>query len=292
MSTESNQEMSTMPLPLSRVRTAGSSSSRVWDYGLHNMCLIQAVRSNATCDVAAALEGDAILEWLTPGYYKILGENTDSDSESEEDPEEARAKIRKLSEGFPGYERDYQASNGNTALHVAARLGKRETARLLLRNKWNLDVRNGRNETPIEVAELYYEDTMADWLRADQRRRRLVRGIFRIAVQLRLSLRRARGRLAIISRKENEISSRSSASAKKRIPECTESSQRTTRSRKTLRTKRRNVPRGVDLKVRAVEQGTPFVVYEDSPSVQPLDTTRVGGGSRRSTRLKRKFELS
>merc|ERR1712080_608009 len=122
---------------------------------------------------------------------------------------------------------------------------------------------------------------MADWLRAYRRRRRLVRVIFRIAVQLRLSLRRARGRLVIISRKENESSSRSTASVEKCMAERTEGSQRTTRSRKMLRTKRRNMPRGVDLKVRAVEQGTPFVVYEDSPSVQPLDTTRVGGGSRR-----------
>ena len=41
------------------------------------MCLIQAVRTGAMEDCVAALEENAILEWLTPGYYKILGETDD-----------------------------------------------------------------------------------------------------------------------------------------------------------------------------------------------------------------------
>lgn len=286
-----------MALPVqSASRQAELANNRVWDYGLHNMCLIQAVRSSAMDDVMSALEGDAILEWLTPGFYKIFGEYSDSDSENEEDPEE----IARLSEGFPGYEFDYQASNGNTALHIAARMGRQDIAAVLLRNKWSLCVRNGRNETPIEVAELYYEDNMADWLRAYVRRKRIARVIFKIAVQLRLGLKRVRARRAAMAEKRNAVAVRSGASAEKSGKGHAVSSKKTTRSRKMLRSKKGKTPVD-DLKLKAVTQPTreshlpaasPFPVYEDSVSASPLDTTRVGGGTRRSWRLKRKFELS
>ena len=158
-----------------------------WDYSLQNMSLIVAVKSNALNDCKAALDDNAILEWLTPGYYRILGENDDD----EDSPIMNKEDLEEASLDFPGYERNYQASNGNTALHIAAREGKIEIAKLLLKHGWSLTKRNGMNETPIETAELYYKDRTADWLRS-QRRTRLARVIFKIAVRLRVALKKVR----------------------------------------------------------------------------------------------------
>lgn len=159
-----------------------------WDYSMQNMSLIVAVKSNALNDCKAALDDNAILEWLTPGYYRILGENDDD----EDSPIMNKEDLEEASLDFPGYESNYQASNGNTALHIAAREGKIEIAKLLLKHGWSLTKRNGRNETPIETAEIFYKDRTADWLRSYQRRTRLARVIFKIAVRLRVALKKVR----------------------------------------------------------------------------------------------------
>ena len=158
-----------------------------WDYSMQNMSLIVAVKSNALNDCKAALDDNAILEWLTPGYYRILGEN-DGDEDS---PVMNKEDLEEASLGFPGYESNYQASNGNTALHIAAREGKIEIAKLLLKHGWSLTKRNGRNETPIETAEIFYKDGTADWLRSYQRRTRLAGVIFAFA-RLRVALKKVR----------------------------------------------------------------------------------------------------
>jgi|EP00945_MAST-04E_sp_MAST-4E-sp1_P006976 hypothetical protein len=180
----------------SRVVVSDSSEEnhRAWDYGLHNMCLIQAVRTGAMEDCVAALEENAILEWLTPGYYKILGETDDSDLDETEAEHQQRTLM--LSEGFPGYERDYMASNGNTALHIAARQGNKRMMSLLLKHKWGVNVKNGRNQSPMELAELVFQDESADYLRAHLRRKRLSRCLFKVAVQLRRGLNRVRAKRA------------------------------------------------------------------------------------------------
>jgi len=177
---------------LAVVDGSSDDNHRAWDYGLHNMCLIQAVRTGAIEDVAAALEDNAILEWLTPGFYKILGENDDSDVEESEAEQQQRTQF--LSQGFPGYERNYMASNGNTALHIAARQGNKKMMRLLLKHNWDVNVKNGRNQSPMELAELVFQDESADYLRAHLRRKRLSRCIFKVVVQLKLALNRARAK--------------------------------------------------------------------------------------------------
>ena len=171
-----------------RAATQERDSKACWDYSLQNMSLIIAVKTNNFQDCIAALDNNAILEWLTPGYYRILG-----DADEDDDlPVLSKGELEMAQKNFPGYERDYQASNGNTALHFAAREGRIDIVKLLMKHGWSLKKRNGSNETPIETAEIHYKDRTADWLRSYQRRTRLARVIFKVSVALRLSLRKVR----------------------------------------------------------------------------------------------------
>lgn len=175
-----------------------------WDYSLQNMSLIVAVKANAVDDCISALDNNAILEWLTPGYYRILGEA----DEDEEMPVLSKEELELASKKFPGYERNYQASNGNTALHIAAREGRIKIVKLLLKHGWSLKKRNGRNETPIETAEIHYRDKTADWLRSYQRRTRLARVIFKVSVSLRIALRKVREKNSRKRRRKNSTSNK------------------------------------------------------------------------------------
>ena len=97
-------------LPKARARSMAAQVTvrprkTCWDYSMQNMSLIVAVKSNALNDCKAALDDNAILEWLTPGYYRILGENDDD----EDSPIMNKEDLEEASLDFPGYESNYQA---------------------------------------------------------------------------------------------------------------------------------------------------------------------------------------